>query len=435
MTTLAPTGSTTCTATYTLTQADVDAGRSTTPPPPPAPPPTGADVTRPDTATVPIPASPAISWTSRPARPTSTATARRATRSTYTFMVTNTGNVTLTGITVDRPAGRCGWPARSTTLAPGGVDDLHGDLHADPGRRRRRPVANTATVTGTAADGTDVDDDRLHRHPIPARPGDQPGQDGRRRRRRRQRPDAGDTITYSFVVTNTGNVTLTESRSTTRWSAPVTCPVDDAGAGRDVDHLHRDLHADPGRRRRRRGRQHRDRHGHRRRPAPTSTRPTPTRRPRSPPRRRSTSTRRPARADVDGNGPTRATRSPTRFVVTNTGNVTLDPVTRRRPDGRAPVTCPAPRWRPARASHAARATYTLTQADVDAGTVDNTATATGTAADRHRTSTPPTTPTPRSRPGPAISWTRRPATPTSTATADAATRSTYTLRGRPTPAT
>ena len=70
----------------------------------------------------------------------------------YTFLVTNTGAVTLTPVSVDDPTvGTVTCPV--TTLAPGCVDDLHRDLHvtqADvdagtsptrrPPRARRRPV-------------------------------------------------------------------------------------------------------------------------------------------------------------------------------------------------------------------------------------------------------------------------------------------------------
>ena len=61
---------------------------------------------------------------------------------TYTFVVTNTGNVTLTAVGVTDPkVGAVTCPV--TTLAPGCVDDVHGDLHADPGRRRRRASSPT----------------------------------------------------------------------------------------------------------------------------------------------------------------------------------------------------------------------------------------------------------------------------------------------------
>ena len=63
-------------------------------------------------------------------------------------------------------------------------------------------------------------------------------------------------------------------------------------------------------------------------------------------------------------------------MVTNTGNVTLDPVSVDDPKVGS-VTCPVTKLAPG-ASTTCTATYTLTQADVDAGEVVNVATATGT---------------------------------------------------------
>ena len=63
-------------------------------------------------------------------------------------------------------------------------------------------------------------------------------------------------------------------------------------------------------------------------------------------------------------------------MVTNTGNVTLTGVTVDDPKV-GTVTCPATTLAPAE-STTCTATYTLTQADVDAGEVVNNATASGT---------------------------------------------------------
>ena len=73
------------------------------------------------------------------------------------------------------------------------------------------------------------------------------------------------------------------------------------------------------------------------------------------------------------------------FLVTNTGNVTLDPVTVDDPKV-GTVLCPATTLAPG-ASTTCSATYTLTQADVDAGGVDNNATAYGNPPGGDPTST------------------------------------------------
>ena len=74
-------------------------------------------------------------------------------------------------------------------------------------------------------------------------------------------------------------------------------------------------------------------------------------------------------------------------MVTNTGNVTLaGPFTVT--DDKATVTCPATAASRRGASITCTASYTITQADLDAGSVTNTATAHG---QRRPTSTRPTT--------------------------------------------
>ena len=89
-------------------------------------------------------------------------------RINYTLTATNAGNATLTGVTVSDPklgALVC-TPPQPATLAPGRADRLHRQLHADPGRPRRRPVHNTATAD---SDQTRAGDD-AETVPLPQAP-------------------------------------------------------------------------------------------------------------------------------------------------------------------------------------------------------------------------------------------------------------------------
>jgi hypothetical protein len=66
------------------------------------------------------------------------------------------------------------------------------------------------------------------------------------------------------------------------------------------------------------------------------------------------------------------------YVVTNTGNVTLNPVTVTDPmTGLSAITCPDTSLAPT-VAETCTATYTTTQSDVNAGSIKNTGTASGT---------------------------------------------------------
>jgi hypothetical protein len=59
---------------------------------------------------------------------------------TYTIVVDQHGNVTLTDIAVSRPVNRsgCDYPGHIASLAPGATVDLHGNLHHYSGRPEQR---------------------------------------------------------------------------------------------------------------------------------------------------------------------------------------------------------------------------------------------------------------------------------------------------------
>ena len=82
--------------------------------------------------------------------------------------------------------------------------------------------------------------------------------------------------------------------------------------------------------------------------------------------------------DVNGDGRVDAgDRIPYSFAVTNTGAITLRNVAVADDRVAGTVTCPVTTLAPG-ASTTCTATYTITQADIDAGSVVNTATVSGT---------------------------------------------------------
>ncbi|MBN8728706.1 MAG: DUF11 domain-containing protein, partial [Xanthomonadales bacterium] len=216
--TLAPGASATCgPVNYTVTAADVQAGHvantataSGTPPTVPGNPPPGPIDSPPDSTDTPIAQNPALTLEKSV---TSTGPYGVGDTITYSFSVENTGDVTLTGVSVNDPllggtiacAPATLAPGASATCGPVNYTVTAADVQAGH-------VANTATASGTPPtvpgnpppgpidsppDSTDT--------PIAQNPAltleksvTSTGPYG-----------VGDTITYSFSVENTGDVTLT----------------------------------------------------------------------------------------------------------------------------------------------------------------------------------------------------------------------------------
>jgi uncharacterized repeat protein (TIGR01451 family) len=216
--TLGPGGSATFTATYTPTQADIDAGRventATGTGTPPSGPPTESP---PDTVVVP------------PDQASGLTIVKTGTLNDldgdgfidlgetigYSFLVTNTGAVTLTNVTVNDPllanAGVSVTPGPQT-LAPGAnvtFTATYTPTQADIDAGR---VENTATGTGTPPSGppTESPPDTVVVPPDQTagltieKTGTLNDLDGG------GLLDPGETISYSFLATNTGAVTLSD---------------------------------------------------------------------------------------------------------------------------------------------------------------------------------------------------------------------------------
>jgi hypothetical protein len=236
---LAPGDSLTCTAdnTYTVTQADVDAGHVTDTATATGTGVRGGDSPPSDPSTVTIPAASVVSVSLEKQGAVSPATreagARLGDKIFYTYLVTNTGNITLSSVAVDDPT--IG-PVTCPTPAPPGLAPLHtivctadnphtvtaADIAAGS-------VTDTATATGNGVNGDTSPPSDPSTVTIPTDP---PLPLVAIAKAGVVTPAAhqfaarvGDTIAYSYLVTNIGNVQLTSVAVNDPTLGSVTCPA------------------------------------------------------------------------------------------------------------------------------------------------------------------------------------------------------------------
>ncbi|MGL5810861.1 MAG: DUF7507 domain-containing protein, partial [Nocardioides sp.] len=206
--TLAPGESLRCTATKAMTQADVDAGAvSNTATATGTPPGAGAPVTATDDETVTSDGMPAIGL-EKTADP---ATYLVGQEITYTFVTTNTGSLSLSGVEVS-DTGLAGLsalecaPAAPAVLAPGEAQTCTATKTATQADVDAGSVTNTATATGAPPGGgnrvTATDDATVF---SAAEPGIELVKTASPRRY-----VAGDVVTFTFEVTNVRGLTLTD---------------------------------------------------------------------------------------------------------------------------------------------------------------------------------------------------------------------------------
>ena len=207
---VSPGASVTCTATYTVDQDDLDRGQvdnSAT-----------VDVavgalSASDTSTATVPALRTATMTLdkrlAPASPTSYAATNVGL--TYEYVLTNTGNVTLLNpaVTDDRVAVTC----TATEIAPGASVTCTSAVYSttqpnlDDGS-----VTNTASATATGA-GAPAEAVTSNQDSVTVNADQQPAIDLVKTAPVVAAEDftVGNTVTYSFEITNTGNVTLTQA--------------------------------------------------------------------------------------------------------------------------------------------------------------------------------------------------------------------------------
>jgi hypothetical protein len=210
VTTLAAGASTTCTATYVLTQADIDAGEVDNTATVHGTPPTGAAaVSDPSSASVPLARNAAIALV-KTADPTTVAAVGNVV--TYSFLITNTGNVTLSSPTVSEVSFTGSGAMSAVTceigisIAPGDSTTCTADYTVTQKDLDRGAIDNTATVTGTAPFG--VDDPTSSPSSATVTVTATPLISLLKTADRATVTAVGQTITYSFAVTNDGPLTV-----------------------------------------------------------------------------------------------------------------------------------------------------------------------------------------------------------------------------------
>ena len=358
----------TCTATYTTTQADLDAGRIVNTATATATAPNGDVLTRQSSVTVLASQGPAILLAKSPSITTFTGPGVPV---TYTYVVTNTGNVTLTAVTVTDPMpGLSAVDCPISTIAPNAQVTCTASYTTTQANVDAGFVRNTATATGTPPSGLPNPTSQASAVIIAVRT---PAIGVVKQASIASFSAPGTPVTYTYVVTNTGNVTLTAVNLADPLPglSSVTCPTTTLSPGQSESctATYTTTQADV------------DNGGVTNTATASGTPPTGT-----PVTGTSTvtipATRTPAitivkSADL-GSFAAAGTLVNYTYLVTNTGNVSLASVGVTDPmPGLSPVTCPISTLAPG-AFETCAATYTTTQADVDRGSITNIGTATGT---------------------------------------------------------
>ncbi|ROR55341.1 putative repeat protein (TIGR01451 family) [Luteococcus japonicus] len=225
---LAPGAKMVCTASYTSTQADVDAGRILNTAIATATDSHGQNLSVPATATVTATPAPAIKLTKSASPATVNAFGQQV---TYTFAVQNTGNVTLRSLALtDKLTGlsaiTCTPTALGGSLAPGATTTCTATRSTTQADLNAGAVNNTATATGTPPAGAAVTSTSAAKVTATQNPSFTVAKSANPL----EVTAAGQRITYSIVVTNDGNVALSNLRVSDPKITTLTCTPTAAGA-------------------------------------------------------------------------------------------------------------------------------------------------------------------------------------------------------------
>ncbi|HHX7304720.1 TPA: DUF7507 domain-containing protein [Legionella anisa] len=369
-TTLAPGASTTCTASYTTTQADIDAGGVTNTAQATAVDADGLSFkSAADTVTVGAIQNPVINMVK-----STTATDFNSPNEflDYTYTVTNNGNDTLYNITInDNKITSNLINCQARTLAPGASTTCTASYETTQADVDAGGITNNATAAGTNGVGTTVNSSPTQTTTIPAV--ESPALTLVKATATPNFDSAGEVLSYSYLVKNTGNVTISfltvnDDKTTvtcgstvlapdtsTNCTATYTTTQADVNAGGIVN-LANAIGLTP--------------------QGNTVTSPDTSNSQIS-----VSATRSQGVSLAKSASPTSYTTAGTlitySYVVTNTGNVTLNPIT-VNDDRLGSVTCPVIILDPG-LSTTCTATYTTTASDVSAGSISNVGTVSGTS--------------------------------------------------------
>ncbi|MDJ0663302.1 MAG: SdrD B-like domain-containing protein [Acidimicrobiia bacterium] len=396
--TLAPAAAMTCSASYSVTQPDVDAGSIANTATVTADDPSGNPVTDSDSELVSPHQNPSIVLVKSlfsNADEDGSGNVSAGDTLTYRFVASNDGDVTLDLVAVTDPlpgmsALSC-MPASGSSLTVGGTMACIATYTVTQVDVDSGSVDNTATVVAERPGGDpgntgdDVSDSDDHSVLIPPEPEIQltKSMSGNADEDGSGTVTVGDTLSYDFLVANTGNVTLSSVGVTDPLVGVVTCPITILAPGESTtctgSHVVDLADADAGFVINTAEAAGTDPHGtvvtdDDAVAEPVVTGPA-----------ISLTKNMTANADEDGSGGVSIADTLTyEFVATNTGDVTLSAVRIVDPmSGLSALTCTpaAPAVLLPGETISCSATYSVTQTDIDLGQIVNTATAEGFSPD------------------------------------------------------
>ncbi len=366
---LAPGGSETCTGSYTTTQADVDAGQVTNTARASGTNPANSPVTS-NPSTVTVPAKGTTSALSLVKSTTTSGYASAGDFVFYGYLVTNTGTTTVSSISIsDNQLAPADLSCPDSSLAPGAHETCTGTYITTQADVDAGSVTNRATASGTDPHGSPV---TSNPSTVTVRAaGTTSSLSLTKTAVTPSYSAAGQTLTYNYLVTNTGTTTISAIAVSDNVIATVSCPDPALAPGDSETCSGNDTttqaDVDAG--------------------SVTNTATASGTDPYNNPvtSNRSTVTV-PAKGTTSSLSLTKTAVTPSysaagqtltyNYLVTNTGTTTISAIA-VSDNVIAKVSCPDPSLAPGD-SETCSGNDTTTQADVDAGSVTNTATASGT---------------------------------------------------------